>query len=75
MIGGDVILLIRGVQMKPLDHLVGVIHAKDAVGLGLGLGQGRQQQRGKYGDDGDDHQQLNQRETGRIAFFLITSIG
>ena len=50
MIGGDVILLIRGVQMKPLDHLVGVIHAIDAVGLGLGLGQGRQQQRGKYGD-------------------------
>ena len=64
MIGGDVILLICGVQMKPLDHLVGVIHAKDAVGLGLGLGQGRQQQRGKYGDDGDDHQQLNQGETG-----------
>ena len=56
MIGGDVILLIRGVQTKPLDHLVGVIHAKDAVGLGLGLGQGRQQQRGKYGDDGDHHQ-------------------
>ena len=60
MIGGDVILLICGVQMKPLDHLVGVIHAKDAVGLGLGLGQGRQQQSGQNGNYGDDHQQLDQ---------------
>jgi hypothetical protein len=33
-----------------------------ALGLFLGPGQRGQQQGREYGNDGDDHQQLNQRE-------------
>ena len=40
-----------------------VADAFDALGLGLGLGESRQQEAGENGDDGDDDQQFNERET------------
>jgi len=43
-------------------HLPHVAEAGHALRLGLGLGERRQQQGGQNGDDGDDHQQFNQRE-------------
>jgi len=43
--------------------LSNVAHALDSLGFGFRFGQGRQQHAGKYGDDGNDHQQLDERKT------------
>jgi hypothetical protein len=45
--------------------------------LGLGLGQYRQEHGGEDADDGDHHQQLNQRETSLdfYDFFHFMELG
>ena len=67
MVGRDVVFLVTCVEVKALDHLVGVVHAGDTVGLGLGLCQCRQQQAGKDGNDGYHHQQLDEGKSGVIS--------
>ena len=58
----------NGVVIVPFVHLhrvAPVLHiggALDGSGLGFGLGQRRQQQGREDGDDGNDHQQLDQGE-------------
>ena len=42
-----------------------IIHAGGSLRLGFRTAQSRQQQRGKYGEDGNNDQQLNQGECGR----------
>jgi hypothetical protein len=56
--------------VKPLDHLVGVIHAVDAMRLALGLGQSGQQQASQNGNDSDHHKQLNKSESGGSTIFF-----
>jgi len=45
-------------------QLLHVVDARNPLRLGLGLGQRRQQHRRQNGNDGDDHQQFNERKTG-----------
>jgi hypothetical protein len=47
-------------------HLFQVVQATDALGLGFGLGERGQKERSQDGNDGDHHQQLDQRE-GALA--------
>ena len=76
LVGGIIIHVGKGKRIPvvldihpPRQHqLPTVVHAHDALGLGLGLGQRGQQQAGQNGDDGNDDEQLDQREsTNRIG--------
>ena len=58
--------------MRGEADLARVIQALGRLGLGLGLGQRREQQRGQDGDNGNDHQQLNQREGLPVGMQLLT---
>ena len=46
------------------SQLLQIIHAGDALGLGLGFGERGQEQAGEDGNDGDDDEQLDERERG-----------
>ena len=59
-----VLLVILRVHCRGNAHLALVVDATDAQRLGLGLGQSRQEHARQDRDDGDHHQQLNQRECG-----------
>jgi len=48
---------------------VRIVFAGGSVRLLLGPRQRRQQQAGENGNDGNHHQQLNQRECNSTAFF------
>src|SRR2546422_6764661 len=60
--------------MAAEQELLLVVGAGDSLGRGFGSGQGRQQQACQDGDDGDDHQQFNQRESVWRAVLLVLSI-
>jgi len=61
-VGGDFVIKIPGVENPGKGQLMMVVHALDTEGFHLGLGQGRQKHGGQDRNDGDDHQQLNQRK-------------
>ena len=44
-----------------------IVQTHDTMGLGLGLAQCGEQHAGKNGNDGDDHQQFDQRKSVRVA--------
>ena len=64
------ILVVGGVHRIAQVLLFLVAHAAGGVGLDLRLGQGRQEHPGQDGDDGDDHQQLDERERPARGFRL-----
>jgi len=51
-----------GVYSPGQGQLFKIVQAADALGAGFGPGERRQEQPGQNGDDGDDHQQFNQRK-------------
>jgi hypothetical protein len=55
--------LITGVQGERQLKLFGIVHALDAHGLGLRLAECGQEHSRQDGDDGDDDQQFDQRES------------
>ena len=57
-----IIGVIGHVHLQGDAHLLLIVHAEDLVSLGLGLCQGRKEQGRQDGDDGNHHQQLDQRE-------------
>lgn len=50
------------VQLHEERDLLQVVHARNGLPLGLGLAQGRQEHAGQDGDDGDHHQEFDERE-------------
>jgi hypothetical protein len=44
--------------------LFGIVQAADALGFGFCLGQGWEQHASEDRNDGDDHQQLDERKAG-----------
>ena len=54
--------ILVGIHLAAQGHLFGVVKARDPVGLFLGPGQGRQKQCRQNGDDGDHHQQFDERK-------------
>src|SRR3989454_12701351 len=58
----EVVLKIACVNVGRHDELMDVAQAGGAARPLLRAAQSRQQQRGKNGDDGDDHQKLNKSE-------------
>ena len=68
-----VLLVILRVHRRGNAHLALVVDATDAQRLGLGLGQSRQKHARQDRDDGNDHQQFNQRECGVNAAHRIRS--
>ena len=61
-IGKHLIVVIQ-IHVEREPPLPEVAETGDAVGLFLGLGQRRQKHGRQNGDDGDDHQQFDQRES------------
>ncbi len=64
------VVVLGNVHRHGQADLFAVVQAGRLAGLGLRLGQSRQQQPGEYRDNGDHHQQLDQRkglgQAGRI---------
>ena len=60
----DFPILIR-VILNEQANLTEVVQAANASRLRFGLAEGRQEHSGKDRDDGDDHQQFDEREPGR----------
>jgi hypothetical protein len=58
----QLVLGVRQVHVQAVAHALQVVGALGGHGLVLGLAQGRQQHGRQDRDDGDDHQQLDQRE-------------
>src|SRR4029434_4497646 len=64
---GPVTLVVGGVQGDGLHHGALVLEALNDGGLILGPAQGREQDRNQQREDADDHQQLDESETGRFV--------
>ena len=67
LLGGEVIVISGGILVKSQSHLVQIAHAVDLARLLFGPAQGRQQQRGQNRNNGDHHEQFNQRKSGSGA--------
>ena len=52
-------------------HCFKLLKQTDLLRLGLGLGQRGQQHGGQNGDDGNDHQQFNERKAAGAFGFLV----
>ena len=60
----DLVLVIDCIHRPALHHLAaGVVEAGDGFGLDFRLGKSGQEHTGQDGDDGDDHQKFDQRES------------
>ena len=55
-------MVVSAVNGEGGGQLADVALAFDSLRVHLGVGQGGKQHRGQNGNDGDDHQQLNERE-------------
>src|SRR5439155_4619803 len=60
----ETIVVVVIVHQPGERELAMVVHAGDALGLLFGLAQRRKEEAGQDGNDGDYHQQLNEREGG-----------
>ncbi len=66
---GEGVSIIVGVNLGEENDLAQIVQAGNFGGFAFGVGQGRQQHGGENGDDGNHHEQLNQRksdETSRL---------
>jgi hypothetical protein len=59
----QILAVIAGIHKPRQAKLFVIAHALDCHGSLFGPAQGRQQQRSQNGNDGNDHQQLDQSET------------
>jgi len=55
-------LIVIDIHERAQGQLFIVVEATDLGGLGFSFAQGRQEHRGQNGDDGDDHEQFDERE-------------
>ena len=62
-VGDENIVVIGEVHEPRGRQLLLVVDALNALRSGLGPGQGGQEERGQDGNDGDNHQQLDESET------------
>ncbi len=60
----ELVFLVVGVKKPGGRQLLEVVHAADALGLRRRFTQCGQQQTGEDGDNGDDHQELDECESG-----------
>ena len=60
--GWQGVIIISGIQLDGDVDLFQIVQTRRSLGARLCTGQSRQQQRGENGDDGNDHQQFNERE-------------
>ncbi len=65
-IAGEFALVILGIQRQRKADLLEIIATRDALGLVAGFTQTRQQDGQQQGNDGDYHQQFNQRKSRPI---------
>ena len=70
-VGGHDIVIVADIKHKTKAQLLEVIQTIDLLRLLLRSGQCRQQHGGQNGDDGDDHQQFDQRETRCLLAGLV----
>ena len=56
------LLVVVGEELKENPNLAKIVHAIGALDTRLGRGQSRQEQTGEDGNDGDNHEKLNQCE-------------
>ena len=61
-VGRDPIFVVTAIYNPGQRELFVVVQAGDALRLGFRLAQGRQQYPGENRDDGDHHEQFDQRE-------------
>jgi hypothetical protein len=59
--------VVVGIKFVSNADLFLIVHALDLERLGLGARQSRQQQARKNGNNGNDHQQLDERERKKSA--------
>ena len=64
----EFIVVIALVHVVGQHQLLGVVHTEDALSFGFSLGQRGQEHACQNGDDGDDHQELDEGETGPQRF-------
>lgn len=62
---GVLAIVIVGPQSHAQPDLLEVVSASDALGFGLGSGEGGKQHTRKDSDNGDNHEQLDERESAR----------
>jgi hypothetical protein len=55
----DKIVAISGVTMRSDSNLPEIVQARNAFGLFFGFGKSGQKQGRQYGDNGNDHEQLD----------------
>ena len=67
LVGKDFVVVIL-IHEEGIAPLLDVVQATYGFGLFFRLGERRQQHGRENGDDGDDHQQFNEREGGRDFF-------
>ena len=67
-----IVLVVGGKHMRTEHDLFATTQVDGRQGLVFRLGQGRQQHSGENGDDGDDHQQLDEGEA--VAQVALTAI-
>ena len=72
IIGRQDILVIISIHPPSQHNLTRVAHALHSIRLLLGPGQCRQKQRCQDGDNGDNHQQLNQGEAPVLCASILT---
>src|SRR5512141_2225853 len=66
LVQNDASTVIVGVHLTGELELLKVVLARGALGLLLRAGERRQKQAGKHADDGNDDQQLDQREAAAL---------
>ena len=64
----EAVLVVRRIDSTTDSNLLEVIHAADALCLSFGLSQCREEHPRQDGDDGDNDQQLNEREGPDLVF-------
>jgi hypothetical protein len=67
VIVGHAVIGVARIEMPRQRDLLGVVQTADALRLGLRLGEGRQKHGREDGDDGNNHQEFDQREGARAS--------
>jgi len=70
----DTVPIVIGIHAPTERELPVVVKALNADGFQFGLAQSRQQHRRQNGDDGDDHQQFNERESALKGICAVVDV-